>query len=181
MKNLNHLIKQIQLGDESAFKELTLLIENDLYRIAKTRLYSDDDIMDAIQNTMLITFKNSKKIKNIDSFKTWMIHVLINECNKIYNFNKKSTELYNKVIIDTNFDTFDNSIQNVQDTINFDSLINKLNYDEKIVITLYYNSQFSCKQISKILNTNINTIKSRLTRGKNKLKEYCKEVNYDKT
>ena len=60
MKNLNHLIKQIQLGDESAFKELTLLIENDLYRIAKTRLYSDDDIMDAIQNTMLITFKNSK-------------------------------------------------------------------------------------------------------------------------
>lgn len=179
MKNLNHLIKQIQLGDEFAFKELTLLIENDLYRIAKTRLYSDDDIMDAIQNTMLITFKNSKKIKNIDSFKTWMIHVLINECNKIYNFNKKSTELYNKVIIDTNFDTFDNSIQNVQDTINFDSLINKLNYDEKIVITLYYNSQFSCKQISEILKINVNTVKSRLTRGKNKLKKYYEEVNYN--
>lgn len=179
MKNLNHLIKQIQLGDEFAFKELTLLIENDLYRVAKTRLNSDDDIKDAIQNTMMITYKNAKKIRNIEYFKTWMIHVLINECNKIYNSNKKNSELYNKVITDIDFNTFNNSIHEVQDQINFDSLIKKLNYDEKIVITLYYNSQFSCKQISEILKINVNTVKSRLTRGKNKLKKYYEEVNYN--
>ena len=179
MKNLNHLIKQKHLGDEFAFKELTLLIENDLYRVAKTRLNSDDDIKDAIQNTMMITYKNAKKIRNIEYFKTWMIHVLINECNKIYNSNKKNSELYNKVITDIDFNTFNNSIQEVQDQINFDSLIKKLNYDEKIVITLYYNSQFSCKQISEILKINVNTVKSRLTRGKNKLKKYYEEVNYN--
>ena len=93
--------------------------------------------------------------------------------------NKKNSELYNKVITDIDFNTFDNSIQDVQDKMNFDSLIKKLNYDEKIVITLYYNSQFSCKQISEILNINVNTVKSRLTRGKNKLKKYYEEVNYN--
>ena len=176
---MNDLIKKVQLGDELAFKQLTLAIKNDLYRVAKTRLYSDDDIKDAIQNTMIITYKNANKIRNIEYFKTWMIHVLINECNKIYNSNKRNNELYNKVITDVDFNTFDNSIQDVQDKISFDSLIKKLNYDEKIVITLYYNSLFSCKQISEILKTNVNTIKSRLTRGKNKLKKYYEEVNFN--
>ena len=179
MNDLNDLIKKVQLGDEIAFKQLTLLIENDLYRVAKMRLNNDDDIKDAIQNTMLITYKNAKRIRNIEYFKTWMIHVLINECNKIYNSNKKNSELYNKVITDIDFNTFDNSIQDAQDQMNFDSLIKKLNYDEKIVITLYYNSQFSCKQISEILKINVNTVKSRLTRGKNKLKKYYEEVNYN--
>lgn len=179
MNDLNDLIKKVQLGDEIAFKQLTLLIENDLYRVAKTRLNNDDDIKDAIPNTMMITYKNAKRIRNIEYFKTWMIHVLINECNKIYNSNKKNSELYNKVITDIDFNTFDNSIQDIQDKMNFDSLIKKLNYDEKIVITLYYNSQFSCKQISEILKINVNTVKSRLTRGKNKLKKYYEEVNYN--
>ena len=114
---------------------------------------NDDDIKDAIQNTMIIIYEKAKKIRNTEYFKSWMIHVLINECNKIYNSNKKNSELYNKVITDVDFNTFDNSIQEVQDKLSFDSLIEKLNYDEKIVITLYYNSQFSCRQISKILKT----------------------------
>lgn len=58
---MEELIKKIQTGDELAFKKLTQNVENDLYRIAKTRLIDDDDIKDAIQNTMLITYKNSKK------------------------------------------------------------------------------------------------------------------------
>ncbi len=175
---INDLIIKAQKGDEFAFKKLTLSIENDLYRVAKTRLNCDDDIKDAIQNTMLITYKNINKIKNLDYFKTWMLKVLINECNKIYNSNKKNSELYSKVITDINFNTIDNSIQNIQDKINFDSLIQNLNYNERIVITLYYNSQFSCKQISEILKININTVKSRLTRGKNKLKKYFEEVDF---
>lgn len=175
---MNDLIKKVQLGDELAFKQLTLTIENDLYRVAKTRLNSDDDIKDAIQNTMIITYKNAKKIRNIDCFKTWMVHVLINECNKIYNSNKRNSELYNKVITDIDFNKFDNSIQDIQDKMSFDSLIKKLNYDEKIVFTLYYNSQFSSKQISEILKISVNTVKSRLTRGKNKLKKYYEEVNF---
>lgn len=177
---MKNIIKKIQEGDEEAFKQLSQTIENDLYRVAKTRLKDDDDIKDAIQNTMVITYENAKKIRNIEYFKTWMIHVLINECNKIYNLNKRNNNLYNKVVSNVEFNSYDNSIQNVQDKINFDFIIEKLNYDERIVITLYYNSQFSCSQIAKILNTNSNTIKSRLRRSKEKLKKiYEEEYLYD--
>ena len=172
---MESIIKKVQEGDENAFKQLCISFENDLYRVAKARLKDDDDIKDAIQNTMLITFQNSKKIKNIECFKTWIIHVLINECNKIYNLYKKQNELFRKVTISTNFNSFDNSIQDIQDKMSFDFIIDKLNYDEKLVITLYYNSQFSCTQIAKILNSNVNTVKSRLKRGKEKIKKFYEE------
>lgn len=172
---MTDLIKRIQAGDEYAFKQLTTTIENDLYKIAKTRLNNDDDIKDAIQNTMILTYKNIKKIRNIEYFKTWMIHVLINECNKIYNSNKKSNEIYNRVISDSKISSYDSSIQDLHDKMDFNVLIEKLNYDERLVITLYYNSLFSCSQIAKILKTNTNTIKSRLRRSKQKLREMYKE------
>ena len=172
---MNDLIKKVQAGDEFAFKKLTATIENDLYKVAKTRLNNDEDIKDAMQNTMIIIYEKSKKIRNIEYFKTWMFKVLINECNKIYNSNKKNTALYNQVITDVNFNAYNDTIQDVQDKISFDSFINKLNYEEKLVITLYYNSNLSCRQISNILHTNINTVKSRLTRGKSKLKKYYEE------
>lgn len=172
---MDDLIQKIQSGDELAFKQLSQSIQGYLYNTARTRLNDDDDINDAIQNTMIITYQNAKKIKNVQYFKTWMIRVLINECNKIYNSNKKNNELINKVVTDNDFNFFDNSIHNVQSKINFDFLIDKLNYDEKIVIILYYNSQFSCSEIAKILNTSVNTVKSRLRRSKEKLKKFYEE------
>lgn len=173
---MEELIKKVQEGNEIAFKQLTQSIENDLYRVAKTRLADDDDIKDAIQNTMIITYKNARKIKDTNCFKTWMIHVLINECNKIYNKNKKNNDIFNKVVIESGFEHYEDPIQDVNNKMNFDSLIAKLNYDERIVLTLYYNSGLSYAQISKILKKNVNTIKSRITRSVSKLKKYYEEV-----
>lgn len=175
---MKNIIKKIRDGDENAFKELTLVIQNDLYRIARTRLKNDEDIKDAIQNTMIITYKSVNKIKNVDSFKYWMIHVLINECNKIYNLNKKNIEIIDKSLNDSELSI--NLINEINSKLDFERILDVLNYEEKIVITLYYNSQFTCRQISKLLGININTVKSRLLRGKKKIKNiYKEELQYD--
>ena len=173
---MEELIKKIQTGDELAFKKLTQNVENDLYRIARTRLIDDDDIKDAIQNTMLITYKNSKKIKNYAAFKTWMFRVLINECNKIYNKNKKNKVICEKILKGSVYEQYRDPIEDVHNKMNFDILISKLSYEERIVLTLYYNSCLSYSQISKILKANENTIKSRITRAVQKLKKLYKEV-----
>ena len=173
---MEELIKKIQVGDELAFKKLTQNVENDLYRLARTRLIDDDDIKDAIQNTMLITYKNSKKIKNYVAFKTWMFRVLINECNKIYNKNKKNKVICEKILKGSVYEQYRDPIEDVHNKMNFDILISKLSYEERIVLTLYYNSCLSYSQISKILKANENTIKSRITRAVQKLKKLYKEV-----
>ena len=56
-----HLIERAQNGDEKAFTKLIVSIQMTLYRVAKTKLSCDDDINEAVQETMIQTFKSIKK------------------------------------------------------------------------------------------------------------------------
>lgn len=67
---MNDLIELAKNGDKEAFTNLVLSIENDLYRIAQTRLSDTYDINDAIQNTMINAYKHLKSLKNNNTFKT---------------------------------------------------------------------------------------------------------------
>ena len=66
-----------------------MLFKEELYKIAKARLKRDEDVFDAIQETMIVTFKNIKKLKEPSSFKSWLIKILISKSNDIYRKEKK--------------------------------------------------------------------------------------------
>lgn len=53
-------------------------------------------------------------------------------------------------------------------------MIKELKYDDRIIIVLYYGEKYTTKEISKILTVNENTIKTRLTRAKEKIKKSYK-------
>ena len=63
METLEELIKKAKRKDIKAYTKIFQNIEKDLYRIAYTKLKSTEDINDAIQNTMIIIFKNIKQLK----------------------------------------------------------------------------------------------------------------------
>ena len=59
---MDELILMAQAGDEEAFANMILYIKDDLYKIAKTRIANETDIEDAIQETMIETYKSIKKL-----------------------------------------------------------------------------------------------------------------------
>lgn len=69
----------------------------------------------------------------------------------------------------------ENSINNVNDDLDFNVLISKLKEKEQIALTLYYKYGCNTVDIGKILNENPSTIKSRINRAEGKLKEMLKE------
>ena len=83
-KRLDELILMAQAGDEDAFTKMILYIKDDLYKIAKTRIANETDIEDAIQETMIETYKSIKRLKDPNKFKKWVIKILINKFNRIY-------------------------------------------------------------------------------------------------
>ena len=167
---MEDLIKEAKSGNEKAYAELIHLIQNDLYRIAKVRLSDENDICDAIQETIIIAYKKLHRLKDNSKFKSWIIKILINECNYKYRKDKKQENIFDRV--KCNHIVTDDSIENADTKLNFDILISKLDYEERLIITLYYNSMFSCSEIAQILHMNVNTIKSKLNRAKSKLKKY---------
>ena len=61
---MEELIIRSKNGDEKSFTELILSMKNDLYKISKTRLNDENDINDAIQETMINAYKHLKKLKD---------------------------------------------------------------------------------------------------------------------
>lgn len=138
-----------------------------MYLIAKTKLSNDDDIADCISEAILISYKNIKKLKHNEFFKTWIIRILINECNKFYKKNRKK----NISIEDNNLENYLVFEEEFENNLSFDVVITDLDEDEKLILTLYYCSNYTTKEISKILKKNENTIRSKISRAKNKLKK----------
>lgn len=163
---VEELVKRAKNKDEKAFDEIILLVEKEMYLIAKTRLYNDDDIADAIQETIYHCYKNIHKLKDNKFFKTWIIKILINECNKIY----KKRHKYNISFEDKEFEKYIKIEENYEN-IDFDILIRNLDTEEKTILTLYYCSGYTTKEISKILRKNENTIRSKMSRSKEKLRK----------
>lgn len=55
---MEELVKKSKNGDAEAFTQLIIIIETDLYKISKMRLNCDDDINDAVQETLIQAFRN---------------------------------------------------------------------------------------------------------------------------
>lgn len=139
--------------------------------MAKSRLDIEDDICDAIQETMIIGYQNLKKLKEDKYFKTWIIKILINECNKIYKKKNKQKILFNKSVEITAVTESQVDMNYIDNKVDFETVLENLTYEDRLLITLYYNSQFSIKEIAKLIKSNVNTVKSKLLRVKKKIKE----------
>ena len=77
------LIKKAMKGDAEAFVQLMELNEVSMYKTAKAILANEEDIGDAIQETILAAYKNIHTLKKAQYFKTWLIRILINKCKDI--------------------------------------------------------------------------------------------------
>ena len=107
-----------------------------------------------------------RKIRDFQSIKIWLIKVLINECNRIYRNKKKEISLQEK-IAQEKLEEVDFTNEN---NFDFEILINGLKKEDRTVLTLYYGNNLTTKDIAQILNKNESTVRSRIKRAKEIIK-----------
>lgn len=179
---MEELVNKALSGDKEAFSIIFLELQNDLYRIALSKTGNKEDALDAIQETIIIVYKNMYQLKSKESFKYWVIKILVNECYKIHN-KKINTNVI--PIQEARFDEnsqIDNKqcINELESNLEFKELLTCLNEKEKIILILYYQNEYTTKEISKILDMKENTIKSIIKRSKAKIKNNLKGDNYER-
>lgn len=170
---IDNLVRKAKKGNKEAFNQLIILFQNDLYKIAKVKLNNEEDICDVVQETFISAYKNINKLKNIKKFKSWLITILINNCNNFFRKSKDNTVS----LEDKNIDRYLGKEDENNSSINFFELIKELNIDERTIIILYYSEGYRIKEISKILNINYDTTKCKLKRARKKLEEKINEEN----
>ena len=146
---MEELIRQYLDGDDEAFTKIIQLIQVDLFRIARARLDNIEDINDAIQETMILSYKNLKKKK-------------MNIFQKLTKNKEFNLEACTDIILEA------------ERKMDLENILRELSYEEKIAIVLFYGCDYSLIEIANILGVSSNTIKSRITRAKQKIKTMYK-------
>lgn len=155
-------VKRAKQGNVDEIGSIILENMSTLYRVAFSILKTEDEIYDAISSTTVIVFEKINTLKNEEFFKTWMTRILINECYKIYNQNKK-------IIYLENSNKQEEAYNDKYVDFEMRNLVKNLDRDLREVVVLYYFEEFSVKEISKIVKIPEGTVKSRLSRARKEL------------
>ena len=86
---MKSLVKRAQRGDDQAFVELIEENKQAMYKIAVGILKNDFDAADAIQESILTCYEKLRELKKAQYFKTWLLRILINNCNQMLREQKK--------------------------------------------------------------------------------------------
>lgn len=127
-------------------------------------LKNDDDTCDAIQETLVSAYKNLKSLREPQYFSSWILKILINKCYDIIRKNKKVKYLNEKMQIEEEayYDIYSNESE-------LENVLTQLDEKLKLVVVLYYYDDLPVAEISKILNIPEGTVKSRLSRARDKI------------
>lgn len=162
---MDTLVKKAQRGDAEAFIALMEECKMTLRRVAYGYLGNDEDVADAIQDTILAAYEHIDTLKRGEHFKTWLVRILINNCTKTWRQKKKSVSLESE----REFESTE-CVDRGRADIEFRELLLSLPEESRTIFQLYYGEQFTTKEIADILDMNENTIKSKLHRGKEQLR-----------
>lgn len=155
-----NLVKQTQRGDAEAFSELIHIYQDSFYRIARSRLYNDEDTADAIQEALLTGWEKKDTLKEPKYFKTWMIRILINKCNEILRKKRPSESLEHIP---------EPATGNMEENVIFKSMLQNLSKTNRMVMALYYGDDYTIREISQILEISEDAVKQRLARGRKEI------------
>lgn len=132
-----------------------------VYRLALTRTKSKENSEDVYQEVFLRLYKKLPIFESEEHEKAWLIKVTINCSKNLLNssFLKHSAEIKEEIVFET------------KERHDIYYAVQELPLKYRTIIHLYYYENYKITEISKILNINENTIKSRLARAREKLKE----------
>ncbi|MBL1228218.1 sigma-70 family RNA polymerase sigma factor [Enterococcus sp. BWB1-3] len=155
------LVKKAKKGDIRAFFQLCEAYQVVLYNSAYKLLQNNEDVADCLQETEIRAWEKIKKLKNDAAFNTWIFKIMINVAKTIL---KKRVDMIQ-------YDDNDWSVVDKRYVgSDLETVFMYLPEKYKIPIVLHYYAGFDVKEIANQLDMPKNTVKTRLARGREKLK-----------
>ncbi len=149
---------------ENEFKSAVEKNSKRIFLIALSYTKNQADAEDVMQNTFLKLWRSSEKFENDEHIAKWLTVVASNESKNLLKFYKKRAD-------EPDFDLSENfPFKTVEDKEIF-SAVMKLLPKNALVIHLFYYEDMPVKEIAKTLNVSESVVKTRLNRGREKLKE----------
>ena len=180
MSQLNDisLVAQVLVfKNTKAFDELVKKYQSPIRRFFLNLTCGDSELSDDLaQDTFIKAYTNIASFKNLSSFSTWLYRIAYNIFYDYIRSRKETNDLDAREVDDISRVEQDNLGQKMDV---YQSL-KTLKEIERTCITLFYMEDVSIEKIAGITGCPVGTVKSHLSRGKEKLANYLNKNGYDR-
>ena len=180
MKNSDvELICRTLDGDDTAFTQLVRKYQKPVHALAWRKIGDFHIAEEITQDTFLKAYQKLATLKEPQRFSSWLYVIAARHCvawlrkKRLLTQSLEETSLvqleratYSGYVVEENERT---SAETQREVVK--KLLAKLHESERTIITLYYFSEMSSAEIGEFLGVSANTIRSRLRRAQQRLKE----------
>jgi len=152
---------------ELAFDQVVKDYEHSLHSVVFRITRNNEEAKDIVQDVFISYYKNIDKFKNNSSLFTYLYRIAV---NKSIDFVRKQNR--EKTDIREDFSDHSNSsdeINNLEIKIVVELALNKLSLPYRIPLMLLEYENKNYEEIAKLLNIPLNTVKTRISRSREKL------------
>ena len=167
-----NIIKKAIKGDRDATTVLINEYKEYLYKTAFLYVKNEHEAIEICQETVYKAIINIHKLREAKYFKTWITRILINNINDMNRSKSKLVDNFEQIEL-----LEDITYENLEEKIDLYNAIDILDEKFKTPIILQYFHDMTIKEIAEILESNENTIKTNIRRGKERLYKILKEGN----
>ena len=159
-----------------AFDQLVRKYQSPVRRFFLNLTCGDRELSDDLaQETFLKAYTNIASFKNLSSFSTWLYRIAYNE---FYDYlrSRKETDDLDTLQVDAQYSVRQDDIGQKMDLYRALTMLKDI---ERTCITLFYMEDQSIEKIAGITGCPAGTVKSHLSRAKDKMAAFLKKNGYD--
>lgn len=173
------LIRRILSGDDSAFSTLVERYQKGVHALIWRKVGDFHHAEELTQDVFLQVYRKLGTLKDPKCFAGWL-YVIANRLSLNWIQRRKPTmqSLENTPVEEIEESSYRHYLMEARETETTERrsevvkhLLEKLPESERTVVTLHYLGEMTTREISKFLGVSVNTIKSRLRRGRERLQE----------
>jgi len=168
------LVERYLAGDMTAFDELMLRYERQIYRVCYRFVENRDDARDLAQEVFIKVFEHLPTFRRQSSLKTWLYRIAMNHCiNHVKKHSKEFVEVTEE--IGSTRPSVHAEMEDREQREQFRQLVKRLPPKQKAILELRIHEQLSYEEIARISGRSVSTIKASVFFALEKIRKLIKE------
>ena len=177
------LVDALRAGAEEAYEELLARFQQPVYTLALRLLEDQSEAGDVVQEVFLKVFRNITSFRGQSTLKTWIYRITVNEAHNArrWRFRHKRREVeldptaeeprsFEEVVVDGAPSPYEVVFDRERRAM-LDEALGRLNPIFRDAVVLRDIMDLSYEEIANTLNVSMGTVKSRILRGREALRD----------
>ena len=177
------LVESLREGSEWAYEELLTRFQQPVYTLALRLLNDQSEACDVVQEVFLKVFRNVGNFRGQSTLKTWIYRITVNEAHNarrwFFRHRRREVELdanpnemrdWKEIIPDNSRSPFDVAFDRERHVM-IEAALDRINPIFRESVVLRDITDLSYEEIAGILGVSLGTVKSRILRGREALRQ----------